>query len=55
MFKIFDSTQTQLKKYIGSGMDGLYKDVISDTKTLGKGVTNTFKTIGKAAGWIKKK
>lgn len=55
MFKIFDLTQQQLKKYIGGGMDGLYKDVMSDSKTIGKNIVNVGKTIGKAAGWIKKK
>lgn len=55
MFKIFDMTQAQLKKYVGSGMDGLYKDVKSDMKTLVGGAKNLGKSIGKAAGWIKKK
>ncbi len=55
MFKIFDMTQAQLKKYIGGGMDGLYKDVISDSKTLFKGAKDWGKKIGKAAGWFKKK
>ena len=55
MFKIFDLTQEQLKKYIGSGMDGLYNQVKGDAKTFVGGVKNLGKTIGKAAGWIKKK
>lgn len=54
MFKIFDITQNQLNQYIGGGMDGLYKDVRNDTKTLFKDVKNLGKTIGKAAGWLKK-
>ena len=55
MFKIFDITQAQLKKYIGSGMDGLYKDVKSDSKTLFKNIKDLSKKVGTAAGWIKKK
>jgi hypothetical protein len=55
MFKIFDLTQEQLKKYIGSGMDGLYNQVKGDAKTFTGGVKSLGKTIGKAAGWIKKK
>ncbi len=55
MFKIFDITQTQLKKYIGSGMDGLYNDVKSDSKTLFKNIKDMGKKIGTATGWIKKK
>ncbi len=55
MFKIFDLTQEQLKKYIGSGMDSLYKDVKSDAKIFVGGVKSLGKSISKAAGWIKKK
>lgn len=55
MFKIFDMTQTQLRTYIGSGMDGLYKDVIGDSKTLFKDAKDFGKKIGKVAGWIKGK
>ena len=54
MFRIFDTTQTQLKKYIGGGMDGLYKDVKNDSKTLFNSITGLGKKIGTVAGWIKK-
>ena len=54
MFRIFDTTQTQLKKYIGGGMDGLYKDVKNDSKTLFNSITGLGKKIGTVTGWIKK-
>lgn len=54
MFRIFDTTQAQLKKYIGGGMDGLYKDVKNDSKTLFNSITGLGKKIGTVAGWIKK-
>lgn len=54
MFRIFDTTQTQLKKYIGGGMDDLYKDVTNDSKRLFNSVTGLGKKIGTVAGWIKK-
>ena len=54
MFKIFDLTQQQLKKYVGSGMDGLYKDVKNDASTIVSGFKKLGKTVGTAAGWIKK-
>lgn len=53
-FKIYDLTQEQLNKYIGGGMDGLYKQVKSDTSTMIGNVKKWGTTIGKAAGWIKK-
>lgn len=55
MFKIFDMTRQQLNAYIGNGMDGMYKSVIGDTKTVWKGVKDWAGKIGTAAGWIKKK
>lgn len=55
MFRIFDTTQTQLKKYIGGGMDDLYKDVTNDSKRLFNSVTGLGKKIGTVAGWIKNK
>lgn len=55
MFKIFDMTRKQLDMYIGSGMDSLHKQVISDTKTFWQGTKNTSKKIGTALKWIKKK
>lgn len=55
MMKIFDLTQAQLKKYIGSGMDGLYKQVKSDAGTLTGNIKNWGKSVGKAVGWIKGK
>ncbi len=54
-FKIYDMTQQQLKKYIGSGMDDLYKNVISDSKTVWAGAKKWGTSIGKAVGWIKGK
>lgn len=55
MFKIFDMTQTQLKKYIGGGMDDLYNQIKTDSKTFVGGIKSLGKSIGTAAGWIKKK
>ena len=54
MFKIFELTRKQLDMYIGSGMDTLYKNVTSDTKTLYKDTKGTIKTIKDATGWFKK-
>ena len=54
MFKLFDLTQKQLETYVG-GRGKLYDQVIGDTKTLWSRIKNTGKTIGTAAGWIKKK
>lgn len=53
-FKLFDMTQQQLKLYTGSNMDGLYKNVRSDAKTLYGDVKKLGKQIGTAIGWIKK-
>lgn len=55
MFRIFDKTQEQLKKYVGSGMDDLYQKVKADAGTLSAGVKKLGASIGKAAGWIKGK
>ena len=55
MFRIFDKTQEQLKKYIGSGMDGLYKQVKSDAGTITGNVKKWGTSVGKAVGWIKGK
>lgn len=55
MFKIFDKTQQQLNKYIGGGMDGLYKSVKADAGTIWGDIKKTGKAIGTAAGWINKK
>lgn len=54
MFKLFDLTQKQLETYVG-GRGKLYDQVIGDTKTLWSRIKDTGKTIGTAAGWIKKK
>lgn len=53
-FKIFELTQQQLKKYSGGNMEGLYKSVTSDAKTLFSGAKNLGKQIGTAIGWVKK-
>lgn len=55
MFRIFDLTQKQLNKYIGSGMDGLYKQVKSDAGTIVGNVKKWGTSVGKAVGWIKGK
>ena len=55
MFRIFDKTQEQLKKYIGGDMDSIYKQVKSDAKTSVDIVKKWGTNIGKAAGWIKGK
>ena len=55
MFKIYDKTQQQLNKYIGGGMDGLYKSVKADAGTIWGTIKKTGSAIGSAAGWIKKK
>ena len=54
MFKLFNLTQDQLKKYAGGG-GKLYDQVIGDTKTLWSRIKSTTKTISTAAGWLKKK
>ena len=54
MFKLYDMTQKQLESYVG-GRGTLYDQVIGDTKTLWARIKDTGKTIGTAAGWIKKK
>lgn len=54
MYKIFDMTQKQLLKYVGSGQDALHKQVMGDVKGLynsGKGLWNFGKT---ATGFFKK-
>ena len=54
MFRIFDKTQEQLKKYVGSGMDALYNSVKSDSKRMfekAKNIKDTFQSVKK---WIKK-
>lgn len=55
MFKIFDLTQKQLQKYVGSGMDGLHKQVTSDAKVMWGNVQGIAGKVGKAIGWGKKK
>lgn len=55
MLRIFELTRKQLDKYVGPGMDNLYKQVNSDRKTLWKGTKDWGKKIFKAAGWAKKK
>lgn len=55
MLRIFELTRKQLDKYVGPGMDNLYKQVNSDRKTLWKGTKDWGKKIIKAAGWAKKK
>ena len=54
MFKLYDMTQKQLETYVG-GRGKLYDQVMGDTKTLWARIKDTGKTIGTAAGWIKKK
>lgn len=55
VFKLYDITRAQLNSYVGNGTDALYKNVVSDTKTLWNDIKSTGKTLGKAAGWIKSK
>lgn len=55
MFRIFDMTKQQLNKYIGGGMDDLYKQVGSDTKTMVGKAKEFGKTIIKLSGWTKGK
>lgn len=55
MFRIFSMTQEQLQKYIGGGMDGLYKQVKSDAGTMTSNLKNWGQKIGTAIGWLKKK
>ena len=54
MFKLFNLTQKQLEDYVG-GRGKLPDQVKSDTKTLWARIKDTSKTIGTAAGLIKKK
>ena len=54
MSKIFEMTRRQLDMYVGGGMDGLYKQVMNDSKTLWGGAKSLGKTVGSAIGWIKK-
>ena len=54
-FKIYDMTQKQLNKYIGGGMDGLYKQVKSDANIMFGNVKKLGNQLGTAVGWIKKK
>ena len=54
MQRMFDVTQEQLNSYT-KGMDGLYKDLKSDTKTVIGGAKKTTQAIGTAIGWIKGK
>ena len=54
MFRIFDLTRKQLDTYVGSGMDGLYKNVKGDVTNTFKIVKDAGKRLGTAAGWIKK-
>lgn len=55
MFRIFELTREQLQRYVGNGMDKLYNSVKSDSKNLGKGISDWGKKVGKAVGWIKSK
>ena len=55
MYQIFQMTQKQLMKYVGSGQDALHKQVMGDAKGMinsGKGLWNFGKT---AVGLFKKK
>ena len=55
MFKIFNLTQEQLRKYIGNGgMEELYKTTRKDASTLYKGAKKYGKDIKDATGWLKK-
>lgn len=54
MQRIFDVTRQQLKSYT-KGLDTLYNQVKSDTKTTVGNVKKTGKAVGTVAGWIKKK
>lgn len=54
MQRIFDVTRQQLKSYT-KGLDTLYNQVKSDTKTTVGNVKKTGKAMGTVAGWIKKK
>jgi hypothetical protein len=47
MVRIFELTREQLNKYVGGNMDGLYKKVTGDTKTLWSITQNFGKTVGK--------
>ena len=55
MFKIFELTRKQLDMYVGKGMDSLYNNVVSDTKTFWGGAKSLGKGLGKAFKWIKSK
>lgn len=55
MFKIFNLTQEQLRKYIGNkNMEQLYNTTKKDATTLIKGTKKFGADINKATGWIKK-
>ncbi len=55
MYKIFNMTQDQLQKYVGSGMDDLYKQVKRDSTIAWTDVRDMTSKVAKAIGWIKKK
>ena len=54
MLRIFDLTRDRLNMY-APGKDKLYNQVTADAKKTWAGAKNWTKSIGKAAGWIKKK
>jgi hypothetical protein len=54
MFKIFEMTQEQLKGYIGSGMDDLYKNVKSDSKVAWGKIKAAPGKVKDIIGWGKK-
>ncbi len=54
MLRIFDLTRERLKMYAPAS-DALYNRVTGDAKKTWAGAKNWGKSIGKAAGWIKKK
>ncbi len=54
MLRIFDMTRDQLKTYTGGGMDKLYNQVKSDSKTMLGSAKKWGKNVGKAVGFIKK-
>ena len=55
MFRIFEVTQQQLNKYVGSGMNDLYNQVKSDTSAVTGIVKKWGSSIGKVTGWVKGK
>lgn len=54
MLRIFDLTRARLNMY-APGKDKLYNQVTADAKKTWSGAKNWGQSIGKAAGWIKKK